>query len=168
MIKLAVMSKDNTYRYSLTRIWELSLPRICFIMLNPSTADHKEDDPTIRRVMGFSKSLGFGSVEVVNLFAYRATDPENMKRYPDPIGPENNQHIFKAVEDSTKVILAWGNNGTFMGRNEQVMEMLKNDKHLYALEVSKPGHPKHPLFLKLGLEPVLFTKEARENRRLFT
>jgi hypothetical protein len=75
-------------------------------MLNPSTADGKEDDPTIRRCIGFAKSWGNGSLEVVNLFGFRATDPKELLEVKDPIGPENNIWIGLAANESARIVLA--------------------------------------------------------------
>ncbi|MCL6576102.1 DUF1643 domain-containing protein [Kyrpidia sp.] len=91
------MYKDATivgpYRYSLTREWDASKPRVVFIMLNPSTADDDQDDNSVKRCIGFAKKWGFGSLEVVNLFAYRTPNPEKLSQVEDPVGMENREHI---------------------------------------------------------------------------
>lgn len=93
----AVLSDCGTYRYSLTRVWDESRPRVCFVMLNPSTADASANDPTIVRCRNFAYSWNYGSLEVVNLFAYRATNPRVLRTVQDPIGPENDRHIIEAT-----------------------------------------------------------------------
>jgi hypothetical protein len=87
------------HRYLLTRIWDKATPPVCFIMLNPSTADHHRDDPTIKRCMGFARRWGHGGIQVVNLFAYRATDPKElyMLGYSEAVGPFNQRYIAEAL-----------------------------------------------------------------------
>lgn len=155
MIKDAIIDPTGTYRYSLWRIWDHSLPKVVFVMLNPSTADHKEDDPTIRRCIGFSKDWGFGSLEVINLFAFRATNPYELKKCADPIGPENDAYIRKALENRPRVIAAWGTKGGIDGRDRQVAKMLQPHLPL-CLGTSKDGHPKHPLYIAANYEPTRF------------
>src|SRR5579862_6473284 len=92
----AVFDHSGKFRYSLWRHWDDELPRVCFIMLNPSTADDLHNDPTIARCVSYAKRWRFGSLEVVNAFAYRATDPSKLARVRDPIGPLNDQYILKA------------------------------------------------------------------------
>ncbi len=110
MLKSAIISECGEYRYSLSRIWDESLPAIAFLMLNPSTADGSQDDPTIRRCISYAKQWGYGVLHVVNLFAYRATDPQDLLEVLDPIGPENFYHISKTTASCQCIIFAWGNN----------------------------------------------------------
>jgi hypothetical protein len=151
----AVIDSSEQFRYSLWRIWNSNLPGVLFIMLNPSTADSNIDDPTIRRCIGFSKAWGYGSIEVVNLFAYRATNPDELKKCMDPIGPENDENIRKALRQADKVITAWGTKGTFLKRDQEVMEILKSH-HPHCLEMSKEGHPKHPLYIAADCKPFQY------------
>lgn len=108
----AAISDDGLYRYSLTRTWGLDSIQVCWIMLNPSTADASQDDPTIRRCIAFSKRERFGSMEVVNLYAYRATNPDDLCAAAaagiDIVGPANNRYIANAIGNSSLVICAWG------------------------------------------------------------
>ena len=125
-----------------------------FIGLNPSTADEVEDDPTIRRCVGYAKSWGFGEVVVGNLFAFRATNPNMLLEVRDPIGPRNDGWLKRMAEDADLVIGAWGNHGKLMGRSSRVLEMIPG---IYCLKVNKSGHPAHPLYLKAGTQPKRFT-----------
>src|SRR6185369_17379869 len=93
----AVISKCGKYRYSLRREWIGGAGTVCFIMLNPSTADASVDDPTIRRCIGFAQRWGYQILEVVNLYAYRATRPRDMFAAADPVGPENEYYLCKAA-----------------------------------------------------------------------
>jgi len=120
-----------------------------FVGLNPSTADANKDDPTIRRCRQFAKDWGFGGMYMVNLFAFRATAPTEMKTADDPIGKENNKYIRICAEICEEVVFAWGNHGSFMERDKEVIEILPNAK---CIEKSKDGNPKHPLYLRKTLK----------------
>ncbi|BDA75123.1 hypothetical protein CAL7716_092890 [Calothrix sp. PCC 7716] len=105
MKKSALIVGD--YRYLLSRKWDASKPKITFVMLNPSTADANQDDPTLRKCINFAQSLGYGSLKVVNLFAYRATKPCELRKVADPVGPKNNYYIQLATRRASLVIVAW-------------------------------------------------------------
>ncbi|WHX25113.1 DUF1643 domain-containing protein [Virgibacillus halodenitrificans] len=154
----AIIEQDEKYRYSLWRVWDEELPRVLFIMLNPSTADSKEDDPTLRRCINFASKWGYGSLEVVNLFAYRTPNPKKLFEIPDPIGEKNDEYIEKALERSEKIILAWGTKGNLFSRDQEVLKLLKkqSNKPLYALELTKNGFPRHPLYVKSNIIPIHF------------
>lgn len=105
----AVFSPDRIYRYRLTRDGAMHGSTVLFIMLNPSTADETQDDPTIRRCMAYAARWGHARLEVVNLFALRATNPMQLRLFRgDPVGPDNDRHIMEAVQDADIVIAAWG------------------------------------------------------------
>jgi hypothetical protein len=154
----AVISDDGQYRYRLSRTWDTDKPTLAFIMLNPSTADATEDDPTIRRCLGYAKEWGYGSLVVANLFALRSTDPSNLREHPDPVGPENERHLREVCAESEKVIVAWGANGSLQGRGREVGEML--DVVLYALDTTKDGHPVHPLYQPADAEPEPWSEKT--------
>ncbi|WP_040340364.1 DUF1643 domain-containing protein [Fictibacillus macauensis] len=149
---------DGEYRYSLWRIWEHTLPKVTFIMLNPSTADHLTDDPTLRRCVQFAKDWGYGSLEVVNLFAYRATNPNKLREALDPIGKDNDHYILQAVANSEKVILAWGVNGKLFRRDQAVLQLLlhANSTAICTIERTQNGHPRHPLYIAANKVPQPF------------
>lgn len=143
---------DDVYRYSLTRTWDAAKPRCCFVMLNPSTADASEDDPTIRRCIGFAKAWGYGSLEVVNLFAFRATDPTQLsKTVLNQVGIENDSYIAKAVENASVVVCAWGCFKPATERARQVLAMIPKPHYL---KLNKDGVPCHPLYLPGHLSPT--------------
>lgn len=133
----------GNYRYSLTRSWGPLrwYKPILWIMLNPSTADAEEDDATIRRVIGFSKSWGFNRVEVVNLFAFRATNPRELAHQKDPVGPENARYIDEALDGVYDAIVAWGNLGIMCPAR------MRFDGYS-CLGTTKAGEPRHPLRLR--------------------
>jgi hypothetical protein len=144
----AIFDVNARYRYSLWRTWSVYYPRIVFVLLNPSTADEQRNDPTIRRCMGFARAWSFGSIEVVNLFAYRATDYRALFKADDPIGEENYRFLLQAVERCSTIVLGWGNRGTLLGRNRQVIQLLNRRNDVYCLGTTKDGQPRHPLYLK--------------------
>src|SRR5262245_13227298 len=106
----AELSPCGRYRYALTRTWGDPKKVVCWVMLNPSTADADQDDPTIRRCLGFSRAWGAGGLVVVNLFALRATDPDQLRIAADPVGPDNDSHLSTAAFGRL-VVAAWGARG---------------------------------------------------------
>ena len=149
-LKGAYLSPCGTYRYVLWRDWDTNKPPLTFIMLNPSTADAMVDDPTIRRCIGFAERFGYGGITVVNLFAFRATNPVELRSTPDPVGPENDRWIrnavFGAVEQKVPVVCAWGTQG---GAQADAMKtkLIMAGANAVALGITKDGHPRHPLYL---------------------
>jgi len=120
-------------------------------MLNPSTADAEKDDPTIRRCIGFAKRLGAARLEVVNLFAWRSTDPKALIPLGKDVavGPENDEHILDVTRRSKVVICAWGNDGVLFGRDKEVNRLIGSVQMPMALKINaKSGQPAHPLYLK--------------------
>lgn len=152
MNKGAVLSDCRTYRYALWRTWDTNKPYAMFVGLNPSTADETEDDPTITRCINFAKSWGYGGLCMVNLFAFRATKPDDMKKATDPVGSENDQWLLKLASGAGIVIGAWGNNGAYQGRAEHVKGLVSDMSYL---QLNKTGHPTHPLYLKADLKPII-------------
>ena len=134
------------YRYLLWRAWNPRLPRVLWILLNPSTADERVDDPTLRRLHSFSQHFGFGGLEVVNLFALRSTDPRALARMVDPIGPENDDYIREAGVRATKIIAAWGSYGTLYGRDHYILAQIASP--IFCLGITRNGNPRHPLYLR--------------------
>ena len=151
MIKNAVLSEDRKYRYALWRIWETDKPTVMFICLNPSKADEFNDDPTLIRCMNFAKSWGYGGVVTANLFAYRTTYPEELKKVECPVGFQNDRWLKSLAENAGLVIAGWGNLGRYMGRSKAVAEMIPD---IYCLNKNKSGQPAHPLYQPKNLKPV--------------
>ena len=147
----AKLDATGKYRYLLERAWswDKAFPSIAFIGLNPSTADADVDDPTIRKCVTLSKNLGFGSLYMLNLFAFRATKPEDMFAADDPIGKWNDEWIRIVTKECEKVIVCWGNYGATNQRDLEVLRLLEeNNTEYYAFGINKNGTPKHPLYLK--------------------
>jgi hypothetical protein len=147
--------RTGRYRLLLWRAWAGGEGCVVFVMLNPSTADARRDDPTVRRCMGFARAWGFGRLEVVNLFALRATDPTALRRARKPIGRGNDRAIVDAVRRGDVVVAAWGVHGALGGRDAAVRALLA-DRPLHCLGVTRGGHPRHPLYLRAGSRPVPF------------
>lgn len=146
----AVLSDCGRYRYTLSRWWADG-PRLAWVMLNPSTADAEVDDPTIRRVRGFTQRLGFPGFTVVNLFALRATDPKALLTADDPIGPLNTFHMAQVIWPAPLTIAGWGAvNPRLRCRAADVVSDFNagagNGWH-HLGDLTKDGHPRHPLYL---------------------
>lgn len=152
MQKFATISECGKYRYSLVRDWSDGAPTktVAFVGLNPSTADATLDDPTIRRCIGFAKAWGYNQLLMVNLFAFRATEPADMKAAEDPVGPKN-LHALSCIDAAADlVVVAWGAHGGFLGQDQVALGYLDNPHHL---GLTKDGHPRHPLYLKGDTRP---------------
>ncbi|WP_142805393.1 DUF1643 domain-containing protein [Tepidiphilus sp. J10] len=139
----AEFSPCKTYRYALWRRWS-DAPPVLFVMLNPSTANESQDDPTIRRCISFAKQWGHGGIIVGNLFAFRSPYPTDLQTATDPIGPENNHWLERLAKQSTAVVGAWGNHGTLMNRGQEVAALFPS---MLCLGLTKLGQPRHPLYV---------------------
>lgn len=148
----ARLSEDRRYRYTLTRRWGLGDSGVCWIMLNPSVADAEVDDPTIRRCMVFTQRLGYDALVVVNLFAYRATDPRKLVEIgaETAVGPENREWIRTACRQAKCIIVAWGALREPLKSASRIMaQSIREDGYaLKCLGKTKDGQPRHPLYLK--------------------
>ena len=146
MISKAEFSLDGHNRYSLSRIWENKLPKVLFIMLNPSIANSKKNDPTIRKIISYSKSWGFGGVYVGNIYSNISPYPKDIRLIKFHREKKNIESIKKMKEKTELSVFAWGN-------NEKTPNWLKAlIKKPYYIELSKNGIPKHPLYLKKNLK----------------
>lgn len=153
----AIFSPCRRYRYELFRQWDPNPPKVAFIGLNPSTADETNDDPTIRRCIGFARRWGYGGLYMLNIFAFRATNPRDMKQQRDPIGPDNDQHLIGIAPRVEKIICAWGAHGSYKDRGKQVVDMLRGQgAPLYYLGETMEAHPLHPLYLSNDKKPILY------------
>jgi hypothetical protein len=150
----AVYSDCEAYRYSLTRVWDPEGARVGFVMLNPSTATEVQNDPTVERCERRARALAFGGFRVTNIFAWRDTDPQAMRRAVDPVGPENDAALIEAAAWADRVICGWGNHGAHLGRGPAVEALLRaTGRPLHHLGLSKAGHPKHPLYIAYAKGP---------------
>jgi hypothetical protein len=150
----AVLSKDRKYRYRLWRtiIHNMQDKRCAFVMLNPSTADEMADDPTIRKCVGFAQRWGYGAIDVVNLFAWRATKPKDLLSSPNAVGIDNQEHVAEVVHRAQRVVLAWGSHPPLREWISQTIvrpewAVIRNSMKAGTLGHNKDGAPKHPLML---------------------
>jgi hypothetical protein len=155
MRSTAQYSACGLYRYALTRVWTPEAPRLTYIMLNPSTATERANDPTVERCERRARAMGYGAMRVVNLFGFRATHPADLRRAPEPIGPGNDRAIDRAAAWAGCVICAWGVHGAHLGRGPQIVARLQGLGHrLHHLGLTKAGHPRHPLYLPYSAGPM--------------
>jgi hypothetical protein len=153
----ATFDASRRYRYRLRRHWGPSPRHVLFIMLNPSTADERVLDPTIRRCIGFAKAWGFGGIDVVNLFAWRATDPRLLRRIADPVGPDNDAVIAAALRQSSLAVAAWGAEALARRRAIDVGRFATRARtSLFCLGTTLHGYPRHPLYVKQTTAPQRF------------
>ncbi|TDQ12201.1 DUF1643 domain-containing protein [Pedobacter metabolipauper] len=149
--KTAVISDCKKYRYELSRVWDDTKPKVLFIMHNPSTADANDDDPTIRRCIGFARKWGYGGIYVGNLIPYRCTDPKELLSIPFDVAIghpfSNTVHINKMADICSLHVLAYGNPAI----NICLLELF--DDRWHYLKLTKAGNPGHPLYLKGDLTP---------------
>lgn len=126
-------------------------------MLNPSTADETVNDPTVERCERRARAMGFGRLDIINLFALRSTDPGGLYVYPDPVGAENDAAILAACSEAKAVVCAWGEHGKFGNRSSSVRKMLAAAGVVpLALLVNQSGEPKHPLYVAYTIQPTPF------------
>lgn len=153
----AQYSACEKYRYALRREWDRDLPRLTFVMLNPSKATEVQNDPTIERCERRARALGFGAVCATNLFAWRETEPRLLKQASEPIGPENDAALLASAQWADVTIAAWGVHGVHLDRAAQVRALLHGVyRPISHLGLTKHGHPRHPLYVSYATQPVLW------------
>lgn len=159
----AMLSDDKVYRYALWRVWDKRKPYALFVLLNPSTADAEMNDPTVTRLIKRARNAGHGALVVVNAFAYRATDPDTLKRFArdggNPIGPMNDETIAKWAKHAQAAILGWGRHcdDVVPGRSKAIIDLLAAiGVPTFAIGVNNDGSPKHPLYAAYNDLPVVF------------
>ncbi len=153
----AAFSPCGHYRWWLERVWQPAAPRLLFIGLNPSRADGQRDDPTLRRLVGFGRRWGFGSLEVLNLFARVSPSPAVLRRAADPVGAQADAWLQQRLvaHPQALVWLGWGNQGAWRGRDRAVLALLQG-RDLWALGLTAAGQPRHPLYVAgdVALKPL--------------
>lgn len=147
-LRSAIISPCETYRYNLARVWGEG-SHITWVMLNPSKADALIDDQTIRKCIGFARRLGHAGIDVVNVYAYRATDPDDLyeaeRRGTNIIGPENDRYVGEAFARAAVVVCAWGANKVSRGRRDFVASHAEAaGKPLWCIGLTDKGAPRHP------------------------
>lgn len=164
--KSAEVSDCGLYRWWLRRAWTFRNADgsahpgkgvVCFVMLNPSTADGTQDDPTIRRCIGFAQAWGYDTLTVRNLFPWRATDPKELFNAETVTGGKRGETELLTAMTADLVIAAWGASVPF-GRDAFAMKLFEAfpAKPVHCLELTKHGKPRHPLYVKADRQPQLF------------
>lgn len=167
----ATISADGKRRFTLGRRINdeaVNWHRVAlFIMLNPSTADAADDDPTIRKCVGYAKAWDLARLEVVNLFSFRSPEPKALlDQHDTPHDVDQNLRIIiRSARSAAKVVCAWG--GPYQPRTLQRRideraqlvghALIANGISAHCLETTKDAHPRHPLYLKGDLRPRPFT-----------
>lgn len=152
----AIFDHTEAYRYTLGRRWGPGDRRVCFCLLNPSTADASVLDPTLTRCYGYAQRWGFDAMDVTNVFALRSTDPKGLRAVDDPIGADNDEHIVQLAKSAELVVVGWGTHARLNDRHNRVIELLSGVCGMTCLGVTKEGYPKHPLYLRKDLKPIAF------------
>jgi hypothetical protein len=159
----AVLSPDLRYRYVLWRRWTSSprARRMVVVGLNPSTADATRDDNTLRRCLAFAKREQCQMLVMLNLFAFRATDPKELRFAADPIGPDFDKYfaqqiVHDGVNDDL-VVAAWGDPGVHHSRAADVANLLvKRVRVVHCLGKAQAGHPRHPLYVRADAPLIVY------------
>lgn len=152
---------DGDFRYGLVRVWDRALPRLLWVMCNPSSADADKLDPTLRRCLGYSQRWGYGGFEVANVYAFRSPDPRVLRRHGFPVGSRNDEAILAALERCGNAIAAWGVIPE-TGRALHVERLITARQSLLALRLSKGARPEHPLYQAADLLPIVWRPAPRE------
>jgi hypothetical protein len=141
----AIFSADRVWRYALWRDVGSGSGSLVVVGLNPSTADERVNDPTIRRCVAFARDWGYRKLIVLNLFAFRATKPDDLRKAADPVGPENDRWLRDLSQEASLTLAAWGNDGLWRQRASAVVPLLASAK---CLGTTKLGAPRHPLYVR--------------------
>ncbi|MCA0994013.1 DUF1643 domain-containing protein [Alloyangia pacifica] len=154
----ALYSPCEAYRYGLERVWDPARPGglLLWIMLNPSTADERQNDPTIERCQRRAQALGFGGMRIANLFGYRATKPADLRRASAPVGAENDALLLRWHTEAGLTLAGWGVHGVHLGRGAEIAGVLSGDLHVLGL--TKDGHPRHPLYVSYSQQPQIWQR----------
>jgi hypothetical protein len=169
MKRETIFSPCRQWRYTCWREWGVgTLPvsqlgirkkpesYVQFLCLNPSIADETIDDPTVRRCIDFAKRWGYGAFVMTNIFAWRDTDPEAMKKVAEPIGPDNDEWLVKIAREADLIIGGWGKHGKHLFRGVKVKQLITSiGKPIHCLEKNSDGSPKHPLYIAADKVPIL-------------
>lgn len=159
----AIFDSGEVYRYALWRTWDTNKPSMMFLLLNPSTATAEIMDPTMTRCMGFAMRWGYGKMVVANIFALRSTDPKMLYLHSDPIGPDNNKHIVEMVQKANRVVVGWGNHGTFKSRGKAVLKLISPHTDIYCFGLTEKKQPRHPLYLPNNADLIKIGEKEKKD-----
>lgn len=151
MIRDALLSPCERYRYRLSRTWDTSRSMVAFVLLNPSTADAERDDMTVTKCVGFAEQWGYGRIEIANLFALRASKPEELRSAVPPQGPDNDEHLRDVLSIGCAVVVGWGASIEKVRPSMRASAMhafidMAHELHrpLDCIGRTSAGHPRHP------------------------
>lgn len=164
MQRTARFGDGDVHRYELGRVWDERKHSCVWLMLNPSTADANVDDPTIKRCIGFSQAWGYGGLTILNIFAFKATDPDELLALGpgQAIGPDNDRTIDDWARRGLDFYLGWGVHGTLYGRGAQVLDRLNHKGTvLRALRTTMAGAPGHPLYIPAWVKPEPYPRRGQ-------
>ncbi len=161
LISMAEFSEDRLYRYSLTRVIDqVNMRPLVIAGLNPSVANEVKDDPTITREIDFATRWGCGYLYKVNAYGWVETKPklmfaEKRKNSRDIVGPDNDDHIRRAVEvckaSNGIFLVAWGKH--IEPYRQMVLAELIGDIAM-CIKKNLDGTPIHPLYQPAISVPV--------------
>ncbi|WP_246026744.1 DUF1643 domain-containing protein [Paracoccus luteus] len=155
----ALFSDCERYRYSLTRVWDAALPRLAWVMLNPSTADERRNDPTIARCEARTRTMGCGAYRIVNLYAFRATYPRDLRTAADPVGPANDTALRDAAVWARRVVCGWGMHAQPDRARGALALFRRAGAEPLHLGLTRAGQPRHPLHLAYAVTPQPFAAD---------
>lgn len=156
--RYAVFDLARLYRYFLSIVWDATLPILVAVMLNPSTADHLKNDPTVERVCRRGRRMGMGGVIILNAFAWRETKRLLMLKTEDPVGPMNDSYIMEVLLQAASqpgwvVMVGWGIEGGHNGRSARMARLLTMaGVEACCLKYLGNGEPGHPLYIGYDVE----------------
>ena len=153
VVSEAVFSDCGAYRYALTRVWDAALPRLVWVMLNPSTADEMRNDPTIERCERRTRTMGCGAYRIVNLYAFRATLPRDLLAADDPVGPDNAAALADAARWAGRVVCGWGTHACPDRAAEAAAGLRHAGAALFHLGLTNSRQPRHPLYVAYAVAP---------------
>ena len=148
--------QNKEYRYVLRRVWDSSKPKIAFVGLNPSVANEQADDNTVRKCINIARRDGFGEMVMLNAYAYCSTNPRGLDYQPDPKGELNDKYIVQECKTSSKIVIAWGSHVSDE-RHNTLLKLLESFS-LWCFAKNKDGKPKHPLYVALSTQLILFSE----------
>ena len=160
--KGAKFTSDRRHRYYLWRTWG-GKPFVLYLLLNPSTADESDNDPTVERCERRARMMGFGGMVVLNIFALVSTDPKGLLSVPDPVGRRNDRYISFFATRAGQVVCGWGNHGRHLGRGRQVLQLLDDlgvTPFVFGVTKTSGCHPQHPLYVSYSRRPYPLTAEV--------
>ena len=154
----AIFTDNRTHRLYLWRRWNKERPWVMFIGLNPSTADERLNDPTVRRCIGFAARWGYGGIFMCNVFTLVSTDPKKLNvQTPIAMGASSAMKVIRGR--CSKAVAGWGNLITQVRQGEERIEQIKQKlSPLYCLGMTKQGHPRHPLYLPYSTELIAYNR----------